>query len=124
DRYFLDRVTNRTLEIAFGRLDGDYPGGYMKYQQLKAEKLELQWKQYQAQQEEIARMESFIRRYKNSTLSTQARGRERRLERLKGGWQGGSGKSETLLNRPEHQRKLQLAMHANQRGGDVVFAFE
>lgn len=124
DRYFLDRVTNRTLEIAFGRLDGDYPGGYMKYQQLKAEKLELQWKQYQAQQEEIARMESFIRRYKNSTLSTQARGRERRLERLKGGWQGGSGKSEALINRPEHQRKLHLAMQANQRGGDVVFNFE
>jgi ATP-binding cassette subfamily F protein 3 len=124
DRYFLDRVTNRTLEVAFGRLDGDYPGGYMKYQQLKAEKLELQWKQYQAQQEEIARMESFIRRYKNSTLSTQARGRERRLERLKSGWTGGSGKTETLINRPEHQRKLSLALQANQRGGDVVFAMQ
>jgi ATP-binding cassette subfamily F protein 3 len=53
DRYFLDRVTNRTIEIAFGRLDGDYPGGYMKYQQLKAERMELMWKQYQAQQEEV-----------------------------------------------------------------------
>ncbi len=124
DRYFLDRVTTRTLEIAFGRLDGDYPGGYMKYQQLKAERMELQWKQYQAQQEEIARMESFIRRYKNSTLSTQARGRERRLERLKEGWEGGSGRNETVLNRPDQQRKLTLAMQANQRGGDIVFAFE
>ena len=124
DRYFLDRVTTRTLEIAFGRLDGDYPGGYMKYQQLKAERMELQWKQYQAQQEEIARMESFIRRYKNSTLSTQARGRERRLQRLKEGWEGGSGRSETVFNRPDQQRKLTLAMQANQRGGDIVFSFE
>ena len=124
DRYFLDRVTTRTIEIAFGRLDGDYPGGYMKYQQLKAERMELQWKQYQAQQEEIARMESFIRRYKNSTLSTQARGRERRLQRLKEGWEGGSGRNETVLSRPEQQRKLTLAMQANQRGGDIVFAFE
>jgi ATP-binding cassette subfamily F protein 3 len=124
DRYFLDRVTTRTLEIAHGRLDGDYPGGYMKYQQLKAERMEQMWKQYQAQQEEIARMESFIRRYKNSTLSTQARGRERRLERLKEGWTGGSGKSETLMNRPEQQRKLTLALQANQRGGDLVFDFE
>ncbi len=124
DRYFLDRVTTRTIEIAFGRLDGDYPGGYMKYQQLKAERMELQWKQYQAQQEEIARMESFIRRYKNSTLSTQARGRERRLQRLKEGWEGGSGRSETVFNRPDQQRKLTLAMQANQRGGDIVFSFE
>lgn len=124
DRYFLDRVTNRTLEIAFGRLDGDYPGGYMKFQQLKAEKMELMWKQYQAQQEEVARLESFIRRYKNSTLSTQARGRERRLERLKEGWQGGSGKVESLMARPEEQRKLTLAMQASQRGGDQVMVFE
>lgn len=124
DRYFLDRVTTRTLEIAHGRLDGDYPGGYMKYQQLKAERMEQMWKQYQAQQEEIARMESFIRRYKNSTLSTQARGRERRLERLKEGWTGGSGKSESVMNRPEQQRKLTLALQANQRGGDLVFDFE
>ena len=124
DRYFLDRVTNRTLEIAFGRLDGDYPGGYMKFQQLKAEKMELMWKQYQAQQEEIARLESFIRRYKNSTLSTQARGRERRLERMKEGWQGGSGKVESVMSRPEEQRKLTLAMQASQRGGDQVMVFE
>ena len=27
DRYFLDKVTNRTLEIANGKLDGDYPAG-------------------------------------------------------------------------------------------------
>ncbi len=124
DRYFLDRVTNRTLEIAFGRLDGDYPGGYMKFQQLKAEKMELMWKQYQAQQEEIARLESFIRRYKNSTLSTQARGRERRLERMKEGWQGGSGKVESVMLRPEEQKKLSLAMQASQRGGDQVMVFE
>ena len=124
DRYFLDRVTNRTIEIAFGRLDGDYPGGYMKYQQLKAERMELMWKQYQAQQEEVGRLEAFIRRYKNSTLSTQARGRERRLERLKEGWQGGSGKTEALMSRPDQQRKLSLAMQASQRGGDIVFQFE
>ncbi len=124
DRYFLDRVTNRTLEIAFGRLDGDYPGGYIKFQQLKAEKMELMWKQYQAQQEEIGRLESFIRRYKNSTLSTQARGRERRLERMKEGWQGGSGKVESVMLRPEEQKKLSLAMQASQRGGDQVMIFE
>ena len=124
DRYFLDRVTNRTLEIAFGRLDGDYPGGYIKFQQLKAEKMELMWKQYQAQQEEIGRLESFIRRYKNSTLSTQARGRERRLERMKEGWQGGSGKVESVMVRPEEQKKLSLAMQASQRGGDQVMVFE
>ena len=83
DCYFLDRVTTRTLDLAFNRLNGDYSAPYQRYLELKAAHLELQLKQYRAQQEEIARTEDFIRRFKNSQLSRQARGRERRLERLK-----------------------------------------
>jgi len=124
DRYFLDRVTNRTLEVAFGRLDGDYPAGYERYLELKAARLELQLKQFQAQQEYIARTEDFIRRFKNSTLSKQARGRERRLERLKEGWQGGSGRVERLVERPEERRKLSLDMRSTARGGDLVLRLE
>jgi ATP-binding cassette subfamily F protein 3 len=124
DRYFLDRVTNRTLEIAFGRLDGDYPGGYNKFLELKAARLELQMKQYMSQQEEIAKAEDFIRRFKNSTLSTQARGRERRLQRLKEGWEGSSGKSESLIARPDQQKKIALKIGTEVRSGEMVLKLD
>jgi ATP-binding cassette, subfamily F, member 3 len=124
DRYFLDKVTNRTLEIAFNRLDGDYPAAYNKYLELKAARLELQLKQYNAQQEYIAKTEEFIRRFKDSTLSKQARGRERRLNRLKEGWEGGSGKVEGLIVRPEQQKKLALNIGTQIRGGDLVLRLE
>lgn len=124
DRYFLDRVTTRTLDLAFNRLDGDYPAPYRRYLELKAARLELQLKQYRAQQEEIARTEEFIRRFKNSQLSKQARGRERRLERLKTGWEGGSGRTEGLVARPEQQKKLVFKLGSNLRGADLVLKIE
>jgi ATP-binding cassette subfamily F protein 3 len=124
DRYFLDRVTTRTLDLAFNRLDGDYPAPYQRYLELKAARLELQLKQYRAQQEEIARTEDFIRRFKNSQLSRQARGRERRLERLKEGWQGGSGRAEGLIARPDQQKKIAFKLSATTRGADLVLKIE
>ncbi|MDW8214805.1 MAG: ABC-F family ATP-binding cassette domain-containing protein [Roseiflexaceae bacterium] len=124
DRYFLDRVTTRTLDLAFNRLDGDYPAPYQRYLELKAARLELQLKQYRAQQEEIARTEEFIRRFKNSQLSKQARGRERRLERLKAGWEGGSGRTEGLIARPEQQKKLAFKLGSNLRGADLVLKID
>ncbi|GAB4129597.1 MAG: ABC-F family ATP-binding cassette domain-containing protein [Roseiflexaceae bacterium] len=124
DRYFLDKVTTRTIEIAYGRLDGDYPGGYNKYLELKAARMEQLTKQYMAQQEEIARAEDFIRRFKNSTLSTQARGRERRLERLKEGWQGSSGKSETLIAKPDQQKKMSIKIGTEIRSGELVLKLD
>jgi ATP-binding cassette subfamily F protein 3 len=123
DRYFLDKVTNRTIEIANGKLDGDYPAGYNKYLVLKAERLELQLKQYQAQQEYIAKTEEFIRRFKNSTLSTQARGRERRLQRLKEGWEG-AGRVEQLIDRPQDQRKVAFKLGTQIRSGDLVLKLD
>ncbi len=124
DRYFLDKVTNRTIEIAFNRLDGDYPAPYNRYLELKAARLEQQLKQYQAQQEYIAKTEEFIRRFKNSQLSRQARGRERRLQRLREGWVGGSGKMEQLIERPDQQKKLTISMGTQIRGGDLVLKLE
>lgn len=120
DRYFLDKVTNRTLEIAFHRLDGDYPAAYEKYLELKAERLELQLKMYRAQQEEIARTEDFIRRFKNSTLSKQARGRERRLERLK----SGADHHVQLIDRPQQHKKMAINMSTKLRSGDLALSLE
>jgi ATP-binding cassette subfamily F protein 3 len=123
DRYFLDKVTNRTLEMVFGRLE-DYPAGYNKYLELKAERLELQMKQYQSQQEEIAKIEEFVRRFKAGQRSKEARGREKRLNRMKEGWTHVDGTSEKLIDRPQDQKKLSLNLQTQSRSGDVVLRFD
>lgn len=114
DRYFLDRVTRRTLEIAFGRLE-DYPAPYNKYLELKAERMERRLKEFQAQQEFIARTEEFIRRYKAGQRAREAKGREKRLERLK---------RDQALERPREQAKLRLFMDSKLRSGELVLALD
>ncbi|MBC8160900.1 MAG: ABC-F family ATP-binding cassette domain-containing protein [Roseiflexaceae bacterium] len=124
DRYFLDKVTNRTIEIAFGRLDGDYPAGYNKFLELKAAKLELQLKQFSRQQSEVAKTEDFIRRFKAGVRSKEARGREARLNRLKEGWQDGSGRVHKLMDRPDTQKKLAMNLSTQLRSGERVLSLE
>lgn len=59
DRYFLDKVTNRTLELENCRLD-DYKGGYTRFIQLKAEEMERRRKVYDSTMKEINRIEGII----------------------------------------------------------------
>jgi len=125
DRYFLDKVTNRTLEIANGKLDGDYPAGYNRYLELKAEKLELQLKQFQAQQDYIAKTEEFIRRFKAGQRTKEARGREKILNRLKYGYQGANNQwINQRIDAPQQQKKLAMNLGTQVRGGDLVLRLE
>ena len=81
DRYFLDKIVSRTIEMAFGRIE-EYPGNYTKYIHLREERMERRLREYEAQQEHIARTEEFIRRYKAGQRSREARGRQKLLNRL------------------------------------------
>jgi len=81
DRYFLDRVVSRTIEMAFGRIE-EYPGNYSKYLDLREERMERRQREYEAQQAHIAHTEEFIRRYKAGQRSREARGRQKLLDRL------------------------------------------
>ncbi|MCI0357107.1 MAG: ABC-F family ATP-binding cassette domain-containing protein [Planctomycetaceae bacterium] len=81
DRYFLDRTTNRTLELYQGTVES-YPGNFTQYKRLKAERLEVQKRTYERQQEEIAKMEDFIRRYHFGERHQQAEDRRKKLERI------------------------------------------
>jgi ATP-binding cassette subfamily F protein 3 len=81
DRFFLDRVTNRTLELYQGTVES-YPGNFTQYKRLKAERLEVQRRTYEKQQEEIAKMEDFIRRYHFGDRHQQAEDRRKKLERI------------------------------------------
>ncbi len=81
DRYFLDRVTEGTLELVRGKVDS-YPGNFTKYKKLRAERIEVQRRTYEKQQEEIARMEEFIRKNFAGQKSAQAEDRRKKLERI------------------------------------------
>lgn len=81
DRYFLDKVTNRTLELFRGTVDS-YVGNFTAYRRQKAERLDVQRRTYERQQEEIAKMEDFVRRNHYGVKSTQAEDRRKKLERI------------------------------------------
>ncbi len=81
DRYFLDKVTDRTLELFRGTVDS-YPGNYTAYQRQKAERLEVQRRTYERQQTEIAKMEEFVRRHHSGQKHAQAEDRRKKLERI------------------------------------------
>lgn len=81
DRYFLDKVVSRTIELAFGHIE-EYPGNYTKYLELREERMERRAREYEAQQAYIAHTEEFIRRYKAGQRSREARGRQKLLDRM------------------------------------------
>src|SRR5579863_7578920 len=81
DRYFLDKVVSRTIEMAFGRIE-EYPGNYTRYLHLREERMERRLREYEAQQAQIAHTEEFIRRYKAGQRSREARGRQKLLDRM------------------------------------------
>ncbi|MFO0901808.1 MAG: ABC-F family ATP-binding cassette domain-containing protein [Pirellulales bacterium] len=81
DRYFLDKVTNRTFELVHGTVDS-YVGNFSAYRRQKAERLEVQRRTFEKQQIEIAKMEDFVRRNFAGQKSAQAEDRRKKLERI------------------------------------------
>jgi ATP-binding cassette subfamily F protein 3 len=81
DRYFLDRVTDRTLELYRGTVES-YSGNFSAYWRQKSERLEVQRRTFEKQQEEIARNEEFIRRNFYGQKAAQAKDREKKLARI------------------------------------------
>lgn len=82
DRMFLDEVTNRTIEIVFGKIY-DYGVPYSKYMVLREERYEQQLATLRNQQKYIAEQERFIERFKaKATKAKQAQSRMKALEKV------------------------------------------
>ena len=111
DRYFLDRVTTRTIEIAHQRSE-EYPGNYTRYIRLRGERIDRWTKEYEEQQEYIARTEEFIRRYKAGQRSKEARGRQTLLDRME------------RIERPPADQKLKFKLGARVESGQTVLTTE
>ena len=82
DRYFLDRLCTRTLELEDKKLN-TYAGNYSKYKILKAERVERLIKEYEAQQEEIAKLQDYVaRNIVRATTAKSAQSRVKQLEKM------------------------------------------
>ena len=61
DHYFLDKVVNQVMELSRTSIK-KYTGNYSRYLNQKAEEYERNVKQYEKQQDEIAKLKDFIQR--------------------------------------------------------------
>jgi len=82
DRYFLDAIVDSIFEIE-RTSSKKYTGNYTKYIELKAAEFENHLKQFERQQEEIAKMEDFIRRnIVRASTTKRAQSRRKALEKI------------------------------------------
>lgn len=87
DRYFLDKICNKTVEIA-NRTSYCSKGNYSDYLKIKQERLEIERKHYEIQLEEIKELEELVQRAKqasatNHVLKRMGQEREERLKKKK-----------------------------------------
>lgn len=82
DRYFLDKVVNQVYEIS--RLNiSRYTGNYSAYLEQKALNYEREMKQFEKQQEEIAKLQDFIQRnLARASTTKRAQSRRKQLDRM------------------------------------------
>ena len=109
DRYFLDEMATQIWEIDHGRMN-TFPGNFSKYRVLKGERDLRQAKEYEAQQEFIAKEQDFIDRYRAGQRSREAKGRETRLGRLE------------RIDRPDLDRSISISSGGASRTGQVVIS--
>ncbi|ALV22686.1 ABC-F family ATP-binding cassette domain-containing protein [Carnobacterium antarcticum] len=82
DRYFLDKVVNEVYEISRQKIT-HYKGNYSKYLDLKAAQLEREWKEFEKQQTEIAKLEDFVNRnLVRASTTKRAQSRRKQLEKM------------------------------------------
>ncbi len=114
DRYFLDRVTNRTFELENKRLTA-YKGGYTDYRKKKEEDLEAAWKHYENQREEIERIKGIIeqqKRFNQARNYITIASKEKQIERL-----------EADLVKPETPpKKLRFRFHCGEPVTDEILS--
>jgi len=82
DREFLDAVTQVTLHIDAAKLMR-YGGNYSKFEDMRAEQMNLQQNAFAKQQDKIAHLQKFIARFKaKASKAKQAQSRVKALERM------------------------------------------
>jgi ATP-binding cassette subfamily F protein 3 len=82
DRYFLDKLTDTTIDIERAKAVR-YKGNYTRFSELKKERITRQIKEYDAQQEELAKLRDFVdRNLVRASTSNMAKSRIKMIERI------------------------------------------
>ncbi|MEI8032120.1 MAG: ABC-F family ATP-binding cassette domain-containing protein [Chlorobiaceae bacterium] len=82
DRFFLDKLTTKTLEIAFSRIH-EYKGNYSYYEKEKAERYELLMGKYANDLKKVEELKAFVDRFRyKATKARQAQSRLKQMEKL------------------------------------------
>ena len=111
DRYFLDKVTNKTFELHQRKI-ASYPGNYQHYVRLRDERYERQLKEYESQREYIEKQEEYIRRVHYGQLAKQAQSRAKTLEKVE------------RMEKPTRVQGPNIQFCEVARSGDNVFHVE
>ncbi|HRF93996.1 MAG TPA: ABC-F family ATP-binding cassette domain-containing protein, partial [Aggregatilineales bacterium] len=112
DRYFMDNFATSIWELDYGALE-TYRGNYSHYVSQRTERHERLIKEYEAQQEFIAKEQDFIRKHMGSQLTAQAKGRQKKLETMR--------RRGKIIGKPRGERKdMSLRLQSAIRSGDKV----
>ena len=113
DRYFIDRVAQRVIEITDGHAEF-YSGNYSFYMDEKQARFDLQLKQYEQEQAKLKQLGYTVERMKgwginNRTLYRRAMSIQHRMERIK------------KTEKPKTEKTMHATFGEKDFSGDVVF---
>ena len=113
DRYFIDQVADRVIEIVDGHAEF-YSGNYSFYMDEKQARFDLQMKQYEQEQAKLKQLGYTVERMKgwginNRTLFRRAMSIQHRMDRIR------------KTERPKTEKTMKATFGEKDFSGDVVF---
>ena len=111
DRYLLDKLATRIVWLTQQKFKS-YPGNYSSFLEQRELQELSQQRAFEEQQEDIEKQKEFIRRFGAGQRSKEAKGREKRLNRLL--------ISDQIVSAVATTGKIRLNMDTDQRSGDQV----
>ncbi len=112
DRFFLDKVVTRIVEIWNGQLS-TYPGNYSRYIQTRDERIAALKAAKQQQDEEIARIEAFISRFRyQANKASQVQSRVKQLEKIE------------RISLPPQRKKIAFTFPPPPKGGRIAISLK
>ena len=113
DRYFIDRIAQRVIEITEGHAEF-YSGNYSFYMDEKQARFDLQMKQYEQEQAKLKQLGYTLERMKgwginNRTLYRRAMSIQHRMDRIR------------KTEKPKTEKTMKASFGEKDFSGDVVF---